>query len=154
MYTKLPTEFFCKEARVWCGGRGKKWIEKKTYLAFAIFFPRVEFGAFVHIIAAGGAADTHGKHRARRDRMILGLLAPRDFGWIKIRRIVFVQHFSFSHPACLSLTNPTSKTRTAMHLLLLLRLLLLLLLLVCFRALKAKFLLSHTTLIKHHPHAK
>jgi hypothetical protein len=86
--------------------------------------------------------------------MILGLLAPRDFGWIKIRRIVFVQHFSFSHPACLSLTNPTSKTRTAMHLLLLLRLLLLLLLLVCFRALKAKFLLSHKTLIKHHPHAK
>jgi len=97
---------------VW-GGTGEKWIEQKAHLAFAIFFPRVEFGAFVDIVAAGGAADTHGKHHAHLDLLILGLLAPRDFGWIKIRRIVLVQHFSFSHPACLPLTNPTSKTRTA-----------------------------------------
>jgi hypothetical protein len=38
--------------------------------------------------------------------------------------------------------------------LLLLLLVLLLLLLVCFRALKARFLLPHETLIKHHPHPK
>jgi hypothetical protein len=37
---------------------------------------------------------------------------------------------------------------------LLLLLLLLLLLMVCFRALTAKFLLSHKTLRKHHPHPK
>jgi hypothetical protein len=96
---------------VW--GAGEKWTENKAYLAFAIFFPRVEFGAFVDIVSAGCAADTHGKHHAHLDLLILGLLAPRDFGWIKIRRIVLVQHFSFSHPACLPLTNPTSKTRTA-----------------------------------------
>ena len=68
MFATVRTLIEC--TKVWQQkGRGKEyqWVGEEegmggTYVH--IFLPRVEFGAFVHVNAAGVATDGHGQHHS------------------------------------------------------------------------------------------
>ena len=86
-----------------CNGLG----EYQAYLSDDVLLSGVELGALVYVCPAGSALDAHGEHHAHLDLLVLGLPPSRDLRRVEIRRVILVQHLTFTHLAGTLKPNPT-----------------------------------------------
>jgi hypothetical protein len=72
-----------------------------AFVVFAlhILLLGVELLASVHELSALGALDTERKHHSHLYLMVLGPAQAWYLGWVKVRREVLVQYFTFTHGA-------------------------------------------------------
>jgi len=72
-------------------------VFKISNLGNDIFLPGIELGAFIDVIATSITSNTHGKHHANLDLLVLRPSCSRKLGGIKVRWVIFVQNLSLSH---------------------------------------------------------